>query len=80
MNAELQPDNTIRRNALTKPRTIRKDRWNRANYDQIQIRVPKGDKDDLVKRIAEIYGDNKSLNSFIVESIREKLERDGGVK
>lgn len=46
-----------------------KDRYNKKNYDQIQIRVKKGDK-EAIKHIAEVMG-YTSLNKFIVDAIEK---------
>lgn len=48
-------------------------KYNAENYEQIQIRVPKGEK-DRIKEYAESIG--KSLNGYITELI----ERDMGSK
>ena len=41
------------------------------NYDQIMIRVPKGDR-ERYKDLAEEQG--KSLNSLVIELIEEKIK------
>lgn len=43
------------------------------NYDEIKIRIPKGQK-ELVQAFAKAQ--NKSVNSFIWDTIQEKMERD----
>ncbi len=43
------------------------------NYDRIEIKIPKGQK-DTIKAFAEKRGE--SLNAFISQAIKEKLERD----
>ncbi len=43
------------------------------NYDEIKIRVPKGDKERF-KEHAEIC--KESLNAFIKRAIEEAIERD----
>lgn len=43
------------------------------NYDQIQLRVPKGDK-DKIKAFAESKGE--SVNGFICRAIEEQMKRD----
>ena len=50
-----------------------KSKWNRANYDFIQVTVPKGQK-EIIQAYAKAQ--NKSLNAFIVEAIKEKIERE----
>ena len=62
---------------MTKRQTISKNRWNAKNYDQLPIRVPKGQREAIKQRIEAVYGEDKSLNSFVVDAINEKLERDG---
>lgn len=42
--------------------------------DEIKIRVPKGVK-GMIQSVADGHG--KSVNSYIVEAIQEKMERDG---
>ncbi len=44
------------------------------NYDNYQIRMPKGKK-DIIKQHAEQHGE--SLNGFINRAIDETIERDG---
>ena len=44
-----------------------------ANYDEVKIRVPKGDK-DIIKAHAETLGE--SVNAFIARSIQEQIRRD----
>ena len=48
-------------------------KYMKENYDEIKVRVEKGQK-DLIKAHAETQG--KSVNSFINEAIVEKMERD----
>ena len=53
-----------------------KNRYLRESVDEIKLRVPKGYK-DIIKREAQYY--NKSVNSFILDLIRDKVnQRDGG--
>lgn len=54
-----------------------KDRYNAKTYDEIKIRVPKGQK-DLIQAHAEAQGE--STNSFINRAISETMERDGKPK
>lgn len=49
-------------------------KYNAANYDRIEVKVPKGQKEEL-KAHAETMGD-ESLNAFVNRAIRETLERD----
>ena len=50
-----------------------KDRYNAKVYDEIKIRVPKGQK-DLIQTHAEVQGE--STNGFINRAISETMERD----
>ena len=43
--------------------------WNQANYDQIVLRVPKGQKEAITARASAL---GKSLNGYI----RELIEKD----
>ena len=54
-----------------------KDRYNAETYDEIKIRVPKGQK-DLIQAHAEAQGE--STNGFINRAISETMERDGKPK
>ena len=54
-----------------------KDRYNAKTYDEIKIRVPKGQK-DLIQAHAEALGE--STNGFINRAISETMERDGKPK
>lgn len=48
-------------------------KYNTANYDRVELRLPKGQKDP-VKAHAEAQGE--SLNAFINRAINEAMERD----
>ena len=50
-----------------------KDRYNAKTYDEIKIRVPKGQK-DLIQAHAEAHGE--STNGFINRAITNQMERD----
>ena len=50
-----------------------KDRYNAKTYDEIKVRVPKGEK-DLIQAHAEAHGE--STNGFINRAISETIERD----
>lgn len=54
-----------------------KGRYNSKTYDEIKIRVPKGQK-DLIQAHAEAQGE--STNGFINRAISETMERDGKPK
>ena len=48
-------------------------KYKKENYDQIQLRVPKGRKDEIQAH-AEAHGE--STNGFINRAISETMERD----
>ncbi|MGN0784890.1 MAG: YlcI/YnfO family protein [Candidatus Aphodomorpha sp.] len=50
-------------------------KYMRANYDAIQLRIPKGARDEIRKH-AEQQGE--SVNAFVQRAIREQIQRDGG--
>ena len=50
-----------------------KDRYNAKTYDEIKVRVPKGEK-DMIQAHAEAHGE--STNGFINRAISETMERD----
>lgn len=52
-------------------------KFNAANYDRIELRVDKGQKDAL-KAHAESRGE--TLNGFVNRAIQETLERDNAGK
>lgn len=52
-------------------------KYKKENYDQIQLRVPKGDKDRL-KDHAESQGE--SLNAFLNRAANETIERDNATE
>ena len=49
------------------------EKYNAANYEQIQVRVTKGEKESIKAHAAE-HGE--SLNGFINRAIVETVERD----
>ena len=51
-----------------------KDRYNAKAYDEIKVRVHKGEK-EKIKEHADKYDDG-SVNGFIQRSIKEQMERD----
>ena len=51
-----------------------KDRYNAKAYDEMKVRVAKGNK-ELIQAHAEAQGE--SLNAFINRAITETMERDG---
>lgn len=50
-----------------------KDRWNRANYDSILCRVPKGEKETIQAHAVKM---GESVNGFIQRAIIEQMKRD----
>ena len=50
-----------------------KDRYNAKAYDELKIRVPKGEK-DKIKAHADTQGE--SLNGFVKRAIDETMKRD----
>jgi len=50
-----------------------KDRWNAKNYDSVNLRVPKGEKEKIKAFAAR---SNESLNKFINRLINEAMEKD----
>lgn len=50
-----------------------KDRYNAKVYDEVKVRVQKGDK-EIIKAHAGSMGE--TVNSFINRAIREAMERD----
>ena len=49
-----------------------KNKWNKENYDRIEIIVPKGKK-ELIKAAADTAGE--SVNTFINKAIDDRMER-----
>ena len=47
----------------------------KANYDRINVTMPKGEK-EVIQGCAAAQGE--SVNGFIVRAVRERMERDGG--
>lgn len=56
-------------------RTAYKNQWVRDNCDRVLLILKKGEK-EVIKECAARQ--SKSLNAFIVEAIREKMERETG--
>ncbi len=54
-----------------------KDRYNAKTYDEIKVRVFKGEK-GLIKAYAEARGE--SVNAFINRAIQEAMERDNAAQ
>ncbi|WP_240353121.1 transcriptional regulator [Cohnella algarum] len=58
-----------------KASTRAKNKYNAANYDKFLVVTPKGKKDDYAEH-AKKHG-YASLNSFVVQAIEEKIQREG---
>lgn len=59
-----------------KPNTTKyKNEFARSQYDRFSLMLPKGTKSEI-KKYADQLG--MSVNAFIKEAIREKMERTGG--
>ena len=46
--------------------------FNRSNYDRVSVMFPKGYRDEVRERAKE---QGKSLNSFIIEAVQEKMDK-----
>ncbi len=57
-----------------KTSTTAKNRYNAKAYDQIPLRVPKGQK-EVIQEHAKTQGE--STNAFITRAIRETMQKDG---
>ncbi len=55
--------------------TEAKRRWNKNNYDQFLLTMPKGDK-NRYRALADI--ENMSLNAYIIRAIEEYIFHDKG--
>lgn len=56
---------------ISKAKQAANRKWDKANYDQILIKVPKGTKDKIRQTGAQ------SVNGYIKDAIYEKLTKDG---
>lgn len=61
-----------KRKTYTSPEV--KDRWNRAHYDRVELRVYKGGKAE-VQALADDAG--LSVSEYIRQAVKEKAEKDG---
>lgn len=59
--------------AISEAQTRAKRKWDANNLDRIQLIVKKGEK-ELIKAAAEAVGE--SLNSYIVQATKERMERE----
>lgn len=48
-------------------------KYMKANYDEIKLRVPKGQKETIQEHAKKI---GESVNSFVFRAIQETIERD----
>ena len=62
---------------MGKTSTTAKDKYNAKAYDDIRLRVPKGQK-EVIQAYAEQQGE--SLNGFLNRLIIEAMGKDGGSK
>ena len=61
--------------AVSKAQQRAVDKYVKENYDRIEIKVPKGQK-DTIKAHAEAH--SESVNGFVNRAIAETMERDNG--
>lgn len=62
---------------MTKPKTIKQNKYIADKYDRVYVLLPKGKKAEVqaaANRAART--DDASLNGYIVQAIREKMQRD----
>jgi len=59
--------------AKTKTSSAVKNRYNAKAYDQLPIRVPKGQKEDIQTHASSM---GESLNKFVIRAIEEAITRD----
>lgn len=62
-------DNT----AISKARHKANEKWNAKAYDEIKVRVPKGQK-EVIQSAAERVGE--SVNAYINAAIAQRMERE----
>lgn len=62
-------DNT----AISKARHKANEKWNAKAYDEIKVRVPKGQK-EVIQAAAEQTGE--SVNTYIKNAIAQRMERE----
>ena len=55
--------------------TKAKNKWNKKNYDQFLLTMPKGDKEKY-RSLADM--EDMSLNSYIIRAIEEYISHDNG--
>lgn len=59
--------------AISKARHKANEKWNAKAYDEIKVRVPKGQK-EVIQAAAERAGE--SVNAYINMAIAERMERE----
>lgn len=57
------------------PATKAKNKWNKKNYDQFLLTMPKGDKEKY-RSLADM--EDMSLNAYIIRAIEEYIFHDKG--
>lgn len=57
---------------MSKTSTASKSKWNKANYDEIKLRMPKGKKEEL-RALALSSG--MSVNKYCLDKIFQKKEK-----
>lgn len=55
--------------------TRAKNRWNKDNYDQFLLTMPKGDK-ERYRALSD--AENMSLNAYIISAVEEYIENHSG--
>lgn len=60
-------------NYIVNGKKVSADEYNKAKYEDLRVRVPKGKK-EIIQTHAKEQG--KSLNGYINEAIEEKMERE----
>lgn len=61
--------------AVSKAQQASVNKYVKANYDRINVTMPKGEK-EVIQECAAAQGE--SVNGFIVRAVRERIERDAG--
>ncbi len=64
-------------NKVSKAQQKAVNKYVKNNYDRINVTFPKGQKEVLKQHAAS---QNESVNSFIVRSVKETMERDNDKK
>lgn len=59
--------------AVSKAQQASVNKYVKSNYDRINVTMPKGEK-EIIQGYAAFHGE--SVNGFIVQAIRERIERD----